>query len=291
MVGMLILSCCSYQPNHPDYQKQYSHLTLKSRLPKKKFQETDYFLVMLVNARHLDYSNNNCLLKTLAKHPSDGSKNGDVGHAWIYVQGIQNGRGVYLEGGLSGELGISQPKYFEGIVDSAERGDPNPIQYLWAYQKDGFFQKGSGNHKPTFAAKIDLTPRQFQQILEFITNYEFRNYSLVGNQCSSFVRQVAAIANFPLEDRLKIAFDRRISLKSTFIPLWKDPFFSSIEISSPDILEKSLITAVQEGRAEYALNWYRKSHQQLYRFNLTRSLSEISNFPHRFNRYLLFQSL
>ena len=49
--------------------------------------EEEYFVVFLVNARGLDYTDTLKFLKTVAKHPRDGSKNGDVGHAWVYLKG------------------------------------------------------------------------------------------------------------------------------------------------------------------------------------------------------------
>ena len=42
--------------------------------------------------------------------------------------------------------------------------------------------------------------------------------------------------------------------------LWRDPEYSAITIATPDILEKSLMEAVDEGRAEYALPWYLKHY-------------------------------
>lgn len=63
----------------------------------------DPYIVFLVNARQLDYSSFRSVLRTIAKHPSDWSKNGDVGHAWIYLKGDE-----VIEGGHSGELGLDQ---------------------------------------------------------------------------------------------------------------------------------------------------------------------------------------
>ncbi|MBZ0110280.1 MAG: hypothetical protein K8F52_16650 [Candidatus Scalindua rubra] len=40
--------------------------------------------------------------------------------------------------------------------------------------------------------------------------------------------------------------------------LWTDPRYSNLKLSTPDIIERSLIHAVMEGRAEYALDWYRE---------------------------------
>ena len=60
------------------------------------------FIIFAVDARKLDYSDCSRLLKTMAKHPSDGSKNSDVGHAWIY---LKQGDSI-LQGGHSAERGI-----------------------------------------------------------------------------------------------------------------------------------------------------------------------------------------
>lgn len=281
---IVLLACfsCSYQPKHPAYQEFYSHLRPFNPTP---MAETDFFLIVLVEARHLDYTDNHSFFNTLAKHPSDGSKNGDVGHAWIYLQGIVDGQCIFLEGGHSGELGLCQPKYFEGVMNYIDFGDePNPIKYLWATQKDGFFQEGSGKHKPTFAAKVDLTEAQFHQILAFIENYNYAEYSLTGNQCSSFVAQTALLADFPLEYEVTIPISQTVSLCGEKLTLWQDPQYSAITVSTPDVIERSLMEAVRIGRAEYALSWYNKRHP--HPFCLKQISETITKFPGRLHRYL-----
>jgi hypothetical protein len=219
----------------------------------------EYFVVFLVNARHLDYSDGSKLLKTVAKHPSDWSKNGDVGHAWIYLEGTDDKGLFVLEGGHSGELGILQPKYFEGVMNHIEKGDePNPVKYLWETQKDGFFQKGSSYHKPTFAAKVDLTKEQFYRIRRYIQFYDYSNYAITGNQCASFVAQIAEIAGLSLQSTVTIPIKPTVKFKGETYPLWSDPIYNEITISSPDILEISLKQAVKEGKAQSALKWYNK---------------------------------
>lgn len=250
-----------------------------------QIEQSEYFLVILVDARHLDYSNTLSLLQTIAKHPSDGSKNGDVGHAWIYLQGIQNGERVFLEGGHSGERGIIQPKYFDGVMNYAEAGDPNPIRYLWECQHDGFFQWGNGGHYPTYAAKIDLTPEQFHCILNFIENYPFSHYFLTENQCSSFVTQVAARANFFLEDKIVIEMAQALNFGDGSIRLWTSPRYANLILSSPDILEHSLIQAVEEGQATDALEWYLHTHPVSLKNQLTSAFEIIHRFPQRLYRY------
>lgn len=277
---LLFLSACSYAPQSETYRLQYCHLKT-SFTNAKQMQETPFFLIILVEARHLDYSNPRAFFKTLAKHPSDGSKNGDVGHAWIYLQGEINGKKVCLEGGHSGELGFTQPRYMEGVFKQYECGSDNPIAYLWESQKDGFFQRNSGHHYPTFAAKIDLNADQFHRILKFIDAYDFSDYSITGNQCCTFTAQIAAFAGLDLECEITIQVEQNLCIEGQKIVLWEDPTYSEISISSPDILERSLMLAVADGRAEYALSWYRRTHPYRKRY----CIQDILRFPERYMRF------
>ncbi|NGX41920.1 MAG: hypothetical protein K940chlam7_00194 [Chlamydiae bacterium] len=267
---------------------------------------SEYFLVILVDARHLDYSNGRELLKTMVKHPSDGSKNSDVGHAWIYLHGVVDGECVVVEGGHSGELGRYQAKYFDGIMNYMDFGfanptreqmcfprkEPNPIKYLWETQEDGFFQHRNGKHKPTCAAKIDITKEQFDAIVAFIDpcNYSYTNYALVGNQCSSFAVQVANIAGLDLESEVTVPIPQNIRIGGEWFQLWSNPYYSAITMSSPDILEKSLIDAVNKGKAENVLPWYLKHHlpKKSIRTKFSELCCTIRMFPYRYQRARMF---
>jgi hypothetical protein len=266
----------------------------------------NYYLILAIDARHLDYSNGKELLKTMVKHPSDGSKNSDVGHAWILLHGIVDGKCVVVEGGHSGELGRRQPKYFEGVMNYIDygysnpseeqkrcpRGEPNPIKHLWEAQKDGFFQEGSGGHKPTFAAKINLTKAQFESICTFIDprHYDYSNYAITGNQCSSFAAYVAQLAGVELDFEVAIPIPQILSVNRRRYILWEDPQYSLITLSSPDILEKSLMEAVARGRAEYILPWYLKHRypKKGFRRKTFELYRAIRYFPSRYKRALQF---
>jgi hypothetical protein len=262
--------------------------------------EGQYFLVLLVDARHLDYMDNRALLRTVAKHPSDGSKNGDVGHAWIYLQGMVDGYPVYIEGGHSGEQGAFKPKYFEGVMNYIDYGisdprllsdgnssfEPNPIKYLWEPLDDGFFQQGSGNHQPTYAARIELTHCQFQRIYDFINQYPYDNYALVGNQCSSFVAQVAALAGLDLDCEITIPIQSKVFTGGRWLYLWTDADYAELTIASPDILEQSLKQVVAEKKATNALKWYRKTHRLSWKAKISKMVDAIARFPERYARYL-----
>ncbi len=247
----------------------YAHLNKKSgasHTTKIIQADTGYFLEIFVAARHLDYTENASFLKTIAKHPSDGSKTRDVGHAWIYLEGEINGQRVFVEGGHSGETGRVQARYFDGVMNYIDYGvanprtfsltkgqrcrEKNPIKYLWQTQYDGFFQRGNGGHKPTFAAKVFISKEQFESILAFISTYNFQCYTLTGGQCSSFVAQVASLAGLELECEVTMEIEPYLDLGKECLHLWEDPTYSLITISSPDILEKSLMESVESGRAE-----------------------------------------
>lgn len=276
LLVFLFLSSCAWHPCTPEYHALYRHLENTPR--SCHFEETPYYVVFLVAARHLDYTNGSQMLKTVARHPSDGSKNSDVGHAWIFL----HGKGRYLEGGHTGEFGEQQPRYFEGVMDLVECNDPNPVRYLWAVQNDGCFQRGSGGFTPTFAVKVDLTEEQFENICSFIHSYPFEKYSLTGNQCASFVVQIAAIAGLSLTSKVTVPLEE--NLKSCH--LWSDPHYSQITLSNPDLLEKSMMEAAIHGKALPVLKWYLRKRQK--KCCLSECVDSIYLFPSRSRRACTF---
>ncbi len=236
---------------------------------EKTCPRSPYFIVFLVDAKHLDYTSGNGCLGTLAKNPRD-----NFGHAWIYLEGLVDGETVAIEGGHSGETGSIQAKYFDGVMNGLEYGyanptpelsqfprcEPDPIKYLWAVQSDGFFHKGNGGHVPTYAARVDLTQEQFLKVMHYINpcNYDYAQYAITGNQCSSFVSQIGALIDFPIECQVTIPIEQQL----WGYKVWEDPCYSKLTISTPDIIEKSLQQSVKDGQATYALPWYRKTHRQ-----------------------------
>jgi hypothetical protein len=185
-------------------------------------EETDAYVVFLVSSRKLDYSSVRSLLKTAAKHPSDCSKNGDVGHAWILLNGPQG----FLEGGQSGETGRYQPCYAEGVLENATLQARNPISYLWCSQCDGFFQKGNGGHRPTFAATVNLSFEEYEAVLNAIRTYCFREYNLQNHQCTTFVVEVARAIGISLEDKITIEIERQATIQGRMVCLWNDSTYS-----------------------------------------------------------------
>lgn len=252
------LTSCAWHPCTPEYHAQYQHLS--NPPPFDYIENSDRYVVLLVCARHLDYTNGKQLLQTIARHPSDGGKNSDVGHAWVFLQGED---GV-LEGGHTGEFGIEQPRYFEGVADLIENGDPNPVRYLWVTQKDGCFQRGSGGFTPTFAARIDLTEEEYRSIRNFILSdaYPYSTYAITRHQCAAFVAEVAELAGLEVEHQVSIPIEKTLTVGGGTVQLWTDPRFSMLTISSPDILEKSLMQAVYDQKALNATKWYLKRYSK-----------------------------
>lgn len=231
---------------------------------KNPAQQVEYLLKIYVSARHLDYSSLKGFLHSMCRQSADHT----VGHAWIYLEGKTGEERVSLEGGHSGELGAICPKYLDGIMNYMDYGcvnpkrgqsiclgkEPNPIKYLWETLEDGFFQKGCGGHKPTFALAIPLTKQQFEQIKRYTESYDYRHYALVGNQCCTFAVQIAALAGLDLECMITVPIAQRLYFGGRHMVLWQDPFYSSITFASPDVLEASMRKAARRRQGIYNLS-------------------------------------
>ena len=267
-VILFLIQACAHVPRTESWQQQYRHL--QQPLPQNKsITETDYYIVFLVTARHLDYLDTRELAKSLVRY---GRGKGDIGHSWIYLKGIKDGQTLIQEGCQSGQRGKTQPRFFEGVKNYIEYGyanptnsqkrspryEPNPIKYLWDELNDGFYQEGSGGFRPTYAAKVDLTKEKFDEILDYIDpkRYPFERFSLVDNQCSSFVARLASMAGLSLKHQVTVKIEPQLRVGNQQYRLWTDPRYSKITFSTPDVLEHSLMKAVAKGEAEYALGWY-----------------------------------
>ena len=265
-VFLLLLLCSACHPASlkDDYHRQYQHLQSQreAKAQETPFLNNDYFLVLLVDAKHLDYSDAKTLLSTVSKHP-DGSRERDVGHAWIILCGIKDGKRVCIEGGHSGELGISHPRYLEGLF--LHRNDPNPVRYLFTALPDGYFEKGPGRHKPTFAVRVEINQKTFLKIYELMQpeRYPFSEYSLTESQCTTFVVKMASLAGLELDHEVTIPVPPAMELEGQKITLWQDSRYQKLTVSTPDILEKSLLQATHAGKARVACRWYRTEWTKL----------------------------
>ncbi len=253
--SLLISVCLSFTPSCTRTANSQADLFCCTL---NEAEKNPYFLVIFVDAPHLDYRNGLSFCRSLIK-----SREHRFGHAWVYLQGFINGEKKIIEGGHSGELGILQSKYFDGIMNYIDYGyanptknemnypryEPNPVKYLWSTLGDGFFQKGAGGHRPTCALKVTLSEEQFLKICQFIEEYNFRDYSITENQCCTFVVQIAALANLYLDAEVTMPIDQHLKIGNRVLTLWEDPFYSTITLSCPDRLEQSIIQTQKKDRA------------------------------------------
>jgi len=236
--------------------------------------ESDYFIVFLVASRNLNYIDNKALFNTVQHIDNPKKGGGTVGHSWVYIHGIKDGREFSLEGGHSALLKGS-PGYASGVInlnkygyanpkslpENSARYEPNPIKYLWVVRKDGIFQKGAGGHSPTFAARVNITKNEFEQVLAFMdeANYMYKDFSIIDRQCTTFVARLAALVGLELEHTVTVQVDSEINVGNQKYRLWTDSLYSKITFASPDKMESSLRRAVADGQATSALSWYARS--------------------------------
>lgn len=221
-------------------------------------RECGPYIVLAVEARGLDYSAGGALIRTMAKHPRGGSKNSDVGHAWIYMR-----RGdEVIFGGHSAERGVLQPRYIEGVCLLAEKGDPNPARYLFKNQRDGFFEAGAGGHTATFAVKIPISASDFETVARLLKNYPWEEYALSGRSCVTLVAEIAEKLGYPLEYKQIIYLAPVLTMGGDSLTLWEDPRYSKMTIASPERLQESLKKLVSEGHAQACTKWLRRQHPE-----------------------------
>jgi len=271
LFAFFLTSCAAAPvPKSDSWHQQYQYLNYT--IPENSyFTEVDYFIIFLVDAQHLDYSDSGILFKAVSNIDKQ-MKRSRVGHSWVYLKGIKNGKTKILEGGQSLGFGKGQAGFVDGVLNFVNYGyaypteaeqqhyryEPNPIKHLWYERDDGKFQKGSGPLTPTFAAKVNLTEAQFDKVWTFMDkdNYPYGKFSITGNQCSSFLAKVGKLVGVELEHSVSIDIPPEFTFNGKNYHLWEDPQFSKLTFSTPDVLERSLIHLVEEGNAEYALTWY-----------------------------------
>ncbi len=261
-------------------------------------------LWLIVNAPHLDYSSFNCLLKTLAKHPRTGCKEGHFGHAWIRLHGYLDGHYICIEGGHSGDRGLVQPRYVDGLMNLIEFGtlyperevafkpEPNPIRYLWETQRDGYFQIGSGGFHASYAVAIPLNSAQLRCLIEAIQHYPYDCYSLTSHQCVEFVRYLASITGRRLPDcRREVAIPCSLSIGSLHLPLWQDRNYCHLGLATADDLESALKELVRSGQASNVTKKYRLLKIKKLLPCLKKAWYCFNRFPDNYRRWCLFKTL
>jgi hypothetical protein len=158
------------------YISQYQHLrSIRETIHTcQKFKgDSEYNLIVLVDARHLDYSSPQAFFLSM-RYGLFLPQEPTIGHAWIILSGKIDGRDWSFEGGHTGEFGLTAPRYFDEVIRrSLENNERNPASYLFSSLHDGCLQEGSGGHIPTYAAAFPLTQEGFLRVHHLLENYDF----------------------------------------------------------------------------------------------------------------------
>ena len=220
---------------------------------------SEYYLVVLVDARHLDYTTPSKYFNTLSQGlflPQDPN----TGHTWIVLAGKQEGKDWVFEGGHTGEFGLYAPRYFDEVVRLAwEEDDPNPASYLFTALPDGCLQYGSGGHDPTFAVAFPLTEDGYKRAHRLLTEggYDFSRWGIRGPNCIRFSLACLASIGIEVSCQETLELPRSFKYKGKEVRLWSDPAFSRLSVETPELLEKRLWELVQDVKGSVALKWYR----------------------------------
>ncbi len=257
-VTLLFASC---SPRFSDeYWEQYRYLGSireESHLYPQFCGKEHYYLVVLVDARHLDYSSPEKYFSTLG-HGLFFSQEPLTGHAWIVLAGIRDGKSVVFEGGHTGEFGTVAPKYFDEVIRlSREENDPNPAKYLFTMLPDGRLEPGAGGHTPTFAAAFPLTQEGYERLNGLLQTYDFSRWSLTGPNCVRFARTCLSAIGVDIECRMTMTLPRSFRYGAMTVRLWSDTCYSSLTAETPEMLEFQLWELVKNGSALVAKKWYK----------------------------------
>ena len=257
---LMILPSCSPRMSD-DYVKRYHYLggvqAANQSAPQFK-GSSDYYLVVLVDARHLDYSSPSNYFCTISQGlflPQDPN----TGHAWIVLAGREEGQGWGFEGGHTGEFGLYAPRYFDEVVRLAwEEQHPNPASYLFDSLPDGALQYGSGGHSPTFAVAFPLTEHGYCRVRRLLSKdgYDFSRWGIRGPNCIRFVVACLSAVGIDVCCQEKFSLPRSFSYRGTDVALWSDSKYSCLYVDTPELLEKRLWELVQKGQGVVATKWY-----------------------------------
>lgn len=258
-------------------------------------EQDAHLLLFCMDAPNLDYSNLKKFLETMSKHPDSYNKEGRVGHAWFCL--LLNGNPQKrFEVGHTGEMGVVQPKFFNGVLNYNYTGyfdgnesettrpfrfEPNPIRYLFSTLHDGYLQYNSGGHRPNAVYGCWITDRQKDLIIETVDRYPSNFYSLTQYQCCRLVEEVASVLGLELKSSCEIYFERALQLSNDTIRLWKDVKYSKITVRTVDALYKSIEKYSKLGVFEDYTSYYMK---KIYKRKRKPLLETILRFPERYQR-------
>ncbi len=277
LIGLLLGFCCMGKASDRWLQR-YSYLEEIRNSKFAQFEGDDeYFLVVLVNARHPDYSSPFAYVWDLTWNYIIENQP-DTGHAWIVLSGKKSGKRWIFEGGHSVNCNAVMPGYVKKMIGLAcEDTENNPARSLFNATNEGLFEYGSGNNKPTFAAAFPLTKDGFDRTIKILENYQFENWGLRGPNCVQLVQTCLSAVGVDCSLYDTVDVPETINFFGNQVRLWSDPSYARLPVKTPDLLEKRLFDLVKTKQASAAMHWYTNFNQHVRKGLL--STNEISVYP------------
>jgi hypothetical protein len=203
-----------------------------------------YYLYILNEHANWDYSSAASLVFTIWMRPR--------AHSWLILENPKE----RLEFGHTGDLGITKPRYHEGVFQKIKEGHPDPIGYLWQTMTDGQFQTGKPKRPPKFVWRMPITRRHYQVILEYVKQRKYDQFDLRNNNCTNFVTEAAALAGINLIHRIHLTLPPETKVLDRMRRIWTDPQYRILEYSTPEVLDADLRQLARLGIGSDVTDWY-----------------------------------
>lgn len=203
-----------------------------------------YYLYVLNEHANWDYSSAASLVFTIWMRP--------WAHSWLILESPRD----RLEFGHTGDLGITTPRYHEGVFQKIKERDPNPIAYLWQTMADGQFQTGKPNRPPTFVWRMPITRRHHQMIHEYVMQRTYDQFGVRSNNCTNLVAETAALAGINLIHRIRLTLPPETKVLGRKRRIWTDPQYRILEYGTPEVLDADLRKLAGLGIGSDVTKWY-----------------------------------
>jgi hypothetical protein len=231
-------------------------------------------LIILVDARELSSETPLRLWESLTSPRTIEDKGlGIVGHAWVYLHAKLDGEEWTIEGGHSGDIGKLYPCYFDAVERLSTWGnlnatppmrpwkpDRNPVRVFWEDKWDGFFQEGSGGHRPTYSVYLELNEEQVRSMRSLLSgrDYLFERYNLMNHQCCSFIQEIALRLDLEVSSQILFPIPKYIQAGPNCIQLWSQDRYSTLPILTPGLLQEDMKKWVAGGKAKPGYMYYKQ---------------------------------
>jgi hypothetical protein len=203
-----------------------------------------YYLYILNEGADWDYSDASSLVFSIWQRP--------WAHSWIILESPRD----RLEFGHTGDLGITSPRFHDGVYQKIREGDPNPIAYLWQTKSDGQLQIGKPNRPPTFVWRMPITRRRHQLIHDYVMQRKYVQFGVRSNNCTEFVAEAAALAGINLIHRIRLTLPQETKVFGRTLRVWTDPRYRILEYGTPEVLDADLRQLARLGIGSDVTQWY-----------------------------------